>query len=420
MKPLRVCIDARQMSIFDIGGVGSFIIGLATGLSSLTDGNEEYFFLTYRNSEEWIRPYLAGACQVLPCLLPAPQHEWKNWLEKKMPAVTKMWREYSPLIAPLTFSPAKSDGTIENAGIEIMHFTNQMGFLTKVPSIYHPHDLQHVHLPQYFSKRTIKKREIQYRTFCNQARMIAVVSSWIKNDLIKHYNLSNNKVRVIPFAPVTTVYPSPTETDLSMTKRKFNLADHFILYPAQTWEHKNHLGLLQALYLLRQQHGVSIPFVSTGFHTDFFPKIEKRIRELQLELQSKFLGFVSELELQCLYKLSRAVVIPTKFEAASFPLWEAFHAEAPTGCSRVTSLPEQAGDAALLFDPERPEEMARVISRLWTDETMRRELIKRGKERVKLFTWERTARIFRAHYRRLANLPISDEDHEMIIGQSLF
>jgi glycosyltransferase involved in cell wall biosynthesis len=411
MNCLRVGIDARLVN--DEGGVSSFVIGLASGLSSLTDGDEEYFFLTYRDADEWLRPHLKGACRILPGPLSPPKLGWKNRLKNKFPVGKKVWDRVGHLIAPFTFSIAKSDGTIERAGIEIMHFTTQGGFLTDVINIYHPHDLQHVHSPHYFSKRDFINREIQYRTFCDQAKMIAVASSWTKNDLIKNYGIREGKINVVPLAPVTAAYLQPTEADLSATKQKYGLSDQFIFYPAQTWEHKNHLGLIEALYLLRERQGISIPFVSSGIRSEYYSKIESRIKELQLEGQTKFLGFVSTMELQCLYKLCHSVVIPTKFEAASFPLWEAFLAGAPTACSHVTSLPQQAGDACLIFDPERPEEIAEAILRLWTDKDLRITLKNRGRLRVAAFSWERTARTFRAHYRRLAGRPLSEDDLQL-------
>ena len=159
---------------------------------------------------------------------------------------------------------------------------------------------------------------------------------------------------------------------------------------------------------------MKIPFVSTGRQNAFYREILKEARRLGLAEQVHFLGFITPLELQCLYKLCRGVIVPTKFEAASAPLWEAFVSGAPAACSNVTSLPEQAGDAALIFDPEKPEEIAEATLRIWTDETLRRTLVERGHKNVARFSWERTARIFRAHYRRLAGGPLTEEDRELI------
>jgi len=246
--------------------------------------------------------------------------------------------------------------------------------------------------------------------------MVAVASSWGKRDLIRHYNLPEEKVQIVPIAPVLSAYPTPIESDLRLVRQKYSLPEAFIFYPAQTWAHKNHIGLLEALAILRNQHGLKVSLVSSGRLNDFFPKIAGRARELRLADQVRFIGFVSPLELQCLYRLCQGMIFPSKFEGGGLPLMEAFFAGTPVACSNVTVLPEQAGDAALTFDPDKPEKIAEAVRRLWTEEALRIVLIRRGRERAAHFTWERTARIFRAHYGRLANRTLTEEGRALLTG----
>lgn len=416
---MRVCLDARLIS-GTAGGVESVVIGLAYGLSRLADGDEEYLFLAYRDADEWIRPYVSGPCHMLYGPKTPQQSAWARTLKTKTPRIHQLWRRLSPVSERWKIGMLWSDGTIERAGVDIMHFTHQVGFRTRVPSIYHPHDLQHLHFPQFYSLGRRLVREIVYRRFCRQARMVAAQTSWLKRDLIRHYGLPEAKVQVVPFAPVSVSYPNPSEKDMEAVRQKYALPQAFIFYPAQTWTHKNHLGLLEALAILRDRYGTTVPFVSSGrLYRPFFPKIETRINELGLNGQVQFLGFVNPLELQCLYKLCRSVIIPTKFETVSGPLWEAFLSGTPAACSNVTSLPEQAGDAALIFDPDRPAEIAGAIHRLWTDETLRQILVRRGHTKLGHFSWERTARLFRAHYRRIAHRPLTEEDRALLAAAPL-
>lgn len=413
---LRVCLDARLVN-GKAGGVQQFIMGLASGLSKLTDGDEEYLFLTYSDAEDWILPYIHGPNKLLRGqVLAAEQNppQWRLLLKQMVPGLAYASRKLRPLRGSRAIRVPRSDGTIEKAGVNLMHFTKQDGFLTEVPSIYHPWDLQHLYLPQFFTRFDYLYREVGYRTLCNQARMVAVASQWGKRDLIRRYNIPEDKIQEIGIAPVLSAYPVPAAEDLATVHRKFSLPNAFVFYPAQTWPHKNHLGLLQALATLRQKHGLAVPLVLSGHQNEFFQKIAQRISELGLSSQVHFLGFVSPLELQCLYKLSRCMIFPSLFEGGGLPLLEAFFAGAPTGCSDVTCLPEMAGEAALIFNPTDPEEMAKIILRLWTDETLRRTLVKRGQKRVAQFSWDRTARLFRAHYRRLAHRPLHEEDRELL------
>lgn len=303
---------------------------------------------------------------------------------------------------------------LKSTQVDVIHFPKQKAFLTDIPSIFHPHDLQHLHFPEFFTAYTRYYREFTYRAYCSQARMVAVASSWTKDDLIRHYRLPAEKISVVPLAPLLNAYPETSQEARQAVRGRYSLPDVFGFFPAQTWPHKNHMGLLEALAILRDRYGVCVPFVFSGRMNDFYRKIEARLHELRLDDQVQSLGFVDPQELNCLYDLCRCVVIPTKFEAGSFPLWEAFLAGAPVACSRVTSLPQQAGDAAILFDPDDPEDIALAIYRLWTGDALREQLVLRGSERIRSFNWDKTARTFRAHYRKLALRSLSQEDLDLL------
>ena len=419
MNPLKIGIDAR-LSSGEAGGVEQFIVGLASGLSKLTDAPDEYWFLAYADSKDWIQPFLGGSCRILEDTTTPKESLGRRILKQRLPGLMNLLHEIDPRLFQRSISQVKSNGTIERAGIDVMHFTMQNAFLTEIPSIYHPHDLQHIHLPEIFSVRRRVLRDQMYRTFCEQASMVAAVSRFVKDDLLKNYQLPEEKVKVVPLAPVVTAYSESSLEDLERVRQKFSLPECFIFYPAQTWSHKNHIGLLNALALLRDEKRVKVEAVFSGRKDGFYKIIEQRVEELRLEDQVKFLDFVDPVELRSLYQLCRCVVIPTKFEAASFPLWEAFIMGVPAACSNVTSLPEQAGDAALLFDPDKPDEMACQIHKLWRDEKLRAELVEKGRRNVSRFSWERTARTFRAHYRRIAQRELTDEDKEILSSPSLF
>ena len=413
MNPLRVCLDARLFEGL-YGGVQQVIVGLASSLRRLTDGDEEYHFLVYEGSHQWIEPYMTGPCRLLRIKAPppaAPQPAWERRLKSWMPFLRNPVQAAALRLGLRKLRLPVSDGAIENAGMDLMHFTMQTAFLTDLPTIYHPHDLQHIHLPQFFDVHARVARDLFYRAYCERARMVAVTASWGKQDLVRQFGLPPDKVRVIPWAPVLDAYPTPTPQDLADARAKFSLPERFLYFPAQTWPHKNHLGVIRAMALLRDRDGLDVSFVSSGHKGPFYKVIEREVRALGLENRVQFLGFVTPLELQCLYRCCFGVVIPSRFEAASFPLWEAFLAGAPAACSNVTSLPAQAGDAALVFEPQDPNAIADAIRRLWRDDDLRRTLVERGHRNVARFTWERTARTFRAHYRRLTGRPLAAEDH---------
>jgi glycosyltransferase involved in cell wall biosynthesis len=186
-----------------------------------------------------------------------------------------------------------------------------------------------------------------------------------------------------------------------------------VIYPAQTWPHKNHINLLKAVAILRDR-GLNVPLVFTGRRNAAAARIDRAIDELNLRALVTWLGFVEPDELMSALASADALVVPSRFEAASGPVWEAFAAGVPAACSAVTSLPEQLGDAGILFDPDDPADIAEAIRRLWCDEALRSALVNRGRERVAQFSWDRTALTFRAHYRRVAGRRLDESDAEFL------
>jgi len=383
------------------------VIGLVAGLSRLT-GPEEYLILTTEGQNDWIRGYVSGPCRLIE--LPAPDSSTKATtrflrLAKDLPRlgrVRRVWRKART--RPLAPIPT-SDGTAERLGVSVIHFPYQRAFRTEIPSIYHPHDLQHVHLPQFFGDREREDRDRLFRAFSEQAQVVAVASDWVKRDVEAHLGLPAAKVKVVPLAAPIAEYEELTKEERIGVVKGMGIPGSFLLYPAQTWPHKNHAGLLRAMALLRER-GIHVHVVFTGRQTAFHRDLLQIQRDLALDDQVSWLGFVSPGELRALYQECLAVVVPTFFEAGSFPVFEAFSVGVAVAASSVTSLPEQVGDAGLLFDPMNDESIADAIRRLWTDDALRSELGARGRARAAPFTWDRVAHEFREIYRQLASAAV--------------
>ena len=221
MTPLRVGIDAR-IPPGRFGGVEQVLIGIAAGLSKLEEGDEEYLFLTNPEQDEWIRPYLQGPCR--------PLHSRRSYVNRRARAIGRALAERAPGIGP-RYAVRPSDGTVERAGVEVMHLPIQNAFTTDITSIYQPHDLQHLHLPELFSSWERERRERIYRTYCERAEMVIAMTSWGKGDLIDHYDLPDEKVQVVPWGSVLWEYPEPTPGDLAGLRRRLTLPEEFLLYP---------------------------------------------------------------------------------------------------------------------------------------------------------------------------------------------
>lgn len=398
---MRVLINARIPS-GSVGGVAQVVIGLASGLAEVAQPGEEYVFLTNRGEDDWLRPYVRGACRIVHGRT-APATSIRAFL-RRVPGLVQMRRAWEPRRRRVEAIPLPAgDGTAERLQADVVHFPHPEGFVTSIPSIYQPWDLQHVHFPEFFTPAQLATRDLWYRALCSQAAIVSVATDWGKKDLAANLQVSPGRIEVIPMAPVLTAYAEPSAAEVREVRARLDLPAQFAYFPAHTWPHKNHLALVEALAVLRGR-GVVRHVVFSGRQTPHAEAIREAAVRLGVQEQVRFLGFVTPLEVQCLYRLATCLVFPSRFEGWGLPVTEAFLSGLPVASSDASCLPETAGGAALLFDPGDVEAVAGAVERLMTDETLRGELIGRGRAVVGKLSWARTAARFRHLYQRLARV----------------
>jgi glycosyltransferase involved in cell wall biosynthesis len=425
---LRVAINAQVKPGGGLGGVVTVLRALAA-LASL-DGPEEYVFVGPHDSLELLRSILPPGQKIVPGPEPVVwsvdrMEPFKRALGPLRPAARGLRRILNTTVQTAKsgasghdsfkfFTPTPPKNFYEGLGYDVVHFPFLSYEPCGLPAVYNPHDLQHLHYPEFFDQTDIAWRENLYPSACRSAHTVVVASEFVKRDVIERYRIEPHKIQVIPWAPPPLPESTPAE-EFSTLRSKYGLSElPFALYPAMTWEHKNHLRLLEALALLRDRDGLEIRFVFTGYKTDFWPRVERRVNELGLAGRVNFLGLIPCEELSMLYRAAQFVFVPTLFEAASAPLFEAWQHSVPVACSSVTSLPEQAAGAALLFDPFEVEAIARALGRMATEEVLRDELRQLGARRLDDFSLERTAKAYRAVYRRAAGLRLGEEDRRLL------
>ncbi len=417
-KKLRIAINAQVVP-------GSGSSSLETVLRVLTaigrlDGVEEYVFITPWERPDWLKPLLNERQTIISA--PPPEPPAALGRREKLLRLTGGLRPLARRLKHLAFTPAKyafqvplSNGFYESLGCDVVHFPFPEYAYCDLPTVYNPHDLQHLHFPQFFAEEVLERRAVIYPSACRAAEIVVVGSQFIKDDVIEKFGIAAEKIQVIPWSPPEISTAENDENAVAAVLEKYECPPRpFTLFPAMTWEHKNHLRLLEAIALLRDRDALEINLVCTGFKHAFYQNIERRIGELKLEKQVKVTGIVALDELDLLYRAARFVVIPTLFEAASGPLFEAWQRGAPVACSSVTSLPEQAADAALLFNPFSVGEIADALKKMWADEILRDDLRARGFRRLADFDLERTAKAYRAVYRKAAGAELTEEDRDLL------
>lgn len=394
------------------GGVQQTVVGLAAGLSAL-GGEEEYLFLGTADARQWLASYLHGPCRLVEVPASVGQTRRRATFEKLSalsPRLGRWTARAGTSLARVAVAIPASDGFLESLQPDLVHFTTQQAFLTMIPSIFQVHDLQHVHRPELLSPLQVRYREAAYRAFTTQAAVVAVMTEWGRADVCAWAGVSRDRVAVVPWAPAAGLSSAP---DGNSAPPSGTPSGPFVLYPAQTWAHKNHIRLLEAMKLL-DGRGLHVPLICTGRRNDHYALVERRARELHLGNSVRFTGYVSDAEMAALYRHATAIVYPSLFEGWGLPIVEAFRFGVPVACSRVSVLPEVAGDAALYFDAESVEGIADAIARVVSDHELRAVLIERGRRRVEALSWVRTARVFRAIYRRLAGRPLDEEDFALL------
>lgn len=326
-------------------------------------------------------------------------------VKRKVPFLQTFWRAVSPAIARPSLRV--SDGTIESLRCDVIHFTNQNGFVTTVPSVFQPWDLQHFHFPDFFTARERKLRSYRYKAYCEQAALVVAPTTAVRDDLVHYLEIPQSKIVVIPIPPTKQAPLSP------LLRRnlhaKLGLQGPFALYPAQTWPHKNHARLLGAMRMLRDNRGIAIPLVCTGAKNDYFPDLEQLLRKHRLTDQVVFSGYLTDDEIATLYADARLLVFPSLFEGWGLPILEALASGLPVACSRLASLTPVTEGAALWFDPSDVADIADKVWRLWCDDELREDLSNAGLIRAAMFDWSVTVAAYHACYRIAAGQATGSE-----------
>lgn len=291
---------------------------------------------------------------------------------------------------------------IKSNNIKLLHIPIQYSpiYKTSVPVITTMHDVQEFHFPEFFTASERLHRAINSFKSVSESDHIIVSFDHIKSDLMKYYSIPENKVSVCPPPFADDWFATKKETDWQTLEKKYSITKKYLLYPAATWPHKNHIRLLEALKEVR----ISFPdlcLICTGNKTDYYDIIHKKILELGLENSVKFLGIVPEEDLIGLYKRSELVVIPTLYEAGSGPLYEAMKYKVPVICANTTSLPETVSNAKYIFNPTDVNDLSELIIKMINDENEKRENVSNSEKRMKELGEKNYFECFRDAYFRV-------------------
>lgn len=375
---MYVAVDTNSILPGRVGGIESYTIGLIEALQRPDSPAERLLVLTRAENHTLFLRFASDITRV-HCI-ERPNHRGKpvdNWaaLSSKDPITAERLLKQ--------FQNAKGE-LLASERVDLLHFPgNTINPLElEIPIVLNLHDLQHRHFPQYFTADELAEREKWWVASAHRADAMIAGSDWIKSDLQKQLGVSAEKVFVTPEIMQARYLERPSEQLLAEARTRLKLPERFFIYPAAVWPHKNHERLIRAFAELNECD-VHLILTGGGQADSHLPAL---IQSLGMTNRIRLLGRVDDATLVALYHLATALVMPSEHEAWSLPVMEAMACGCPVASSNVTSLPEEVGDAGLLFEPGDVGAMRDAMQRLLRDAVLRERLARLGRERVRQFS----------------------------------
>lgn len=288
------------------------------------------------------------------------------WRRRLMSSLTPLGRTFSSLDVDLCVYTASE------------HYS----FELQPPSIIPIHDLMHRYEPRFAENQAYADPDGLYRKICNGASGILVDSEIGREHLVDSYGPFGARVHILPFVAPDYVYdPSLLPADPLCETVLHALPRTFFFYPAQFWEHKNHVGLIDAVMRVAE-HFPDVHLVLAGSPKNYYEAVVRHVHEVGATDRVTILGFVSDTTKMALYRRARALVLPLFHGPTSIPPLEAIQVGCAVAMSDVYGNRGQLDDAALYFDPASIDEMADVLETMWSDDAVHDRLVERGYERA--------------------------------------
>jgi len=261
------------------------------------------------------------------------------------------------------------------------------------PSVVTVHDLGYLYYPE--SHRAWDRRYLDWssRWSARQAAAVLVDSAATGRDLAQAYNVSPAKIHVVHLGRDERLRRVDDPGVLAETRGRYRLGNRYLLYVGTLQPRKNLARMVEAFARLVAQPALAdLQLVLAGKKGWLYDALFAQVSRLGLDGRVLFTGYVPDEHLPALLSGAIAFVYPSLYEGFGIPVLEAGACGVPVITSNTSSLPEVAGDAAILVDPHNVDEIAGAIYRLVTDDALRAELARRGLENVKRFSWEKCAR----------------------------
>ncbi len=362
---MNIAVNTRLLLKGRLDGTGWFTFETLKRIAMAHPRHRFMFFFDRPYSRDFI---FSG--NVEPFILPPQSRHpvlWYLWFEHSLPKILK------------------------STGADI--FVSPDGYLSlssDIPSLAILHDINFMHRPDFHPFFT----RIYYRhffpKFASKASRIATVSEYSRNDISNTFGIPSEEIDVVYNGASELYTPLSGEEKVEAKKQYAGGKDYFI-FAGSFHKRKNVAGLLDAYECFKRETGKDIKLVLVGEKMHGYPLMEKTLERLTFRKDIIFTGRMEPVDLRKVYGAAIALVYIPFFEGFGIPVLESMCCDTPVIASNRTSLPEVAGDAALLVDPGNIRSVVEGMIRVSSDESLRRSLVEKGRVRRKLFSWDITA-----------------------------
>jgi len=373
---MKIAIDARKWRDY---GIGTYVRNVVRHLARL-DGETTYFLFCDRADEATLRDLAAN-------FVPVVDESAGYGL-----------REHYSI-------PLK----LRSLGADLLHTPHYvLPLLCRQPAVTTIHDCIHLLFPEYLPNRmALRYARLMMGSAIRRSALVFTVSEASRRDILSFYpDADPDRVQVVPNAIDAAILEDPGEEEMERVKERYQIRGRFVLYAGNVKPHKNLDRLIAAFGLLKQRPGhEDLKLLIIGDEVNKYGSLRRNVEAAGVRQDVRFFGFVPDTTLAALYRLASVFAFPSLYEGFGLPPLEAMACGTPVVTSRLSSLPEVVGDAALLVDPYSIEDIASGLELVLNDDTLRADLVARGHDRVTHFSWERSVRAIHSGYMRVLGVP---------------
>ncbi|MDX1942482.1 MAG: glycosyltransferase family 1 protein [Saprospiraceae bacterium] len=364
---MRIAINTRFLIKNKLEGIGWFTYEVVRRLVQQHPEHEFIFFFDRPYDESFI-----FGENVIPVVLPPPARHPILWIWWYEIAIPKALEKYN---ADLFFSP-----------------NGHCSLRAKTPTLMVTHDIAYFHVPELIPS----KFRSYYRFFLprhlHRADQIVTVSEYSKKDIAKQFDILPKKITVACNS-VRPEFRPLNEREINQIRQQYAEGEAYFLYVGSVHPRKNVPRLIQAFDAFKKQTHAPIKLLVGGRFAWQTREVQDAYKAAKFKSDIIILGFVPDKELPKLTGAAMALTYVSLFEGFGVPLLEAMHCEVPIITSNVTSMPEVAGEAALLINPLEVFEIAKAMQLLYENPVLQQELINKGRVQREKFSWDKAAEI---------------------------